>query len=122
MNRKERLRVVREALASVWDSQGHRFVTFEAGEGDETPWVQYIDGVLHLEWTGEEDPAAALPRIGIALPTGAFVASHAPGTSAQIAVGDVLLDDVAGLVLALCEDLLAGGARNLEIRSRVEVA
>ena len=113
---KDTLNQVRDGLLSVWDTQGRRFVTFEPdrgrGDGDDAAerWVQYLDGVLNLVWPLDEEPATALPRLGVALPPGAFVAFSAPGGTAQIAVGDVLLDDVAALVVALCEHVVAPGA------------
>ncbi len=119
---KDALLRVRDGLVSVWDAQGRRFVTFEPdagrGGGDARErFVQYLDGVLNLTWPLDEEPATALPRLGVALPRGAFVAFHAPGGTAQIAVGDVLLDEVAALVVALVERVVApGGSAGLTAR------
>jgi hypothetical protein len=121
-DRKATLQLVRDGLAAVWDSKGRKFVTFEAETSrSEAPelWVQYLDGELNLSWPEDDDPRTTLPRRGVTLPAGAFVTFHTPLGSAQIAVGDVVLDDVASLILELFERVLAS-ATAFELTSRVE--
>lgn len=115
----ERLDVIRSGLAEVWQTQGRSFVTFEAapgGEGEDA-WIQYLDGELNLRWDRDEDPAVALARLGVALPRGAFVGYWTPRANAIIAVGDLLLDDVARLIHELFTVLAERAAR---IIARIE--
>ena len=102
-----RSEAITEGLERVWRSQGRQFVSFEA---DEDRWVQYLDGELNVSWPGDEDPAGAFDRLGITLPTGAFVESWSPGTNAIVAVGALLLPDVATLIDALATHVLGLGA------------
>ncbi len=93
---------IREALAAVWSSGGRQFVTFEAG-GDEDSFVQYLDGQLNIAWPLDDDPATTLAALGAPLPTGAFHLAWAPHATAHVAVGALLLDQVAAFVLALLQ-------------------
>ena len=99
---------LREALAEVWDSGGRRFVTIEDGH-DEDVFVQYIDGQLNVSWPFEADPNTELPRLGAPLPGGVFVISWAPRGTVILAVGDLLLDDVADLVDRILDRVLEAG-------------
>lgn len=118
MTLDDRLHPVREALAAVWPTQGRQFVTFEA-HADDDAWVQYIDGQINLSWPLDEDPRTALPRLGVALPRGSFPGVWTAGRAAILYVGDVLLDDVAALVLALFDRCLASD-RPAALRVRLE--
>ena len=69
--------------------------------------MQYIDGVLHVRWPFEGEPEEHLEEAGVTLPESAFIHSLDPGYSLEIAVGDVLADDLADLVHALFRRLLA---------------
>jgi hypothetical protein len=105
---RRNLEVIRTGLADVWTTQGRRFVTFEVEDGEEDDrWVQYLDGELNLSWPFEEDLPTALARRAVALPAGAFCGWSAPGENAVIEVGDAKLDDVAVLVEALFDRVLA---------------
>jgi len=103
------LDVVRRGLADVWDSGGRKFVTFEATrrEGvDPDRWIQYVDGELNVRWPLDDEPALALPRLGVTLPAGAFPSWHVAGANAAIAVGDVRIEEVARLVVSLFEKIV----------------
>jgi len=82
--------------------------TFESAE-DEEVFVQYVDGVLHVDWPHIGDPERVLETAEIELPESVFILLCDPGHSLQIAVGDLELDEVADLVEDLFERLLAPG-------------
>jgi len=90
----------REALAEVWDAGGRRFATFEDRD-DEDRFVQYLDGQLNVAWPFDREPDAVLRSARVALPGTAFVISWTAFGTAQIAVGDMLLDDVASLIVRI---------------------
>lgn len=97
---------IRDGLSRVWDSGGRRFVTFELvrdGRPDAHAWVQWIDGQVNLAWPREDDPADALPRLGVRLPAGASAMSHRPADrdapgNAIVHAFDVRIDDVAEFI------------------------
>jgi hypothetical protein len=92
---------IREGLAGVWDSGGRTFVTFELlrhGEAAPDAWAQWIDGQLNLAWPRDDDPAAALARLGVSLPAGAYVESWQGGSNVIVNALDVRIDDVAAFL------------------------
>ena len=106
------LETIRRALAEVWATQGRKFVTFEPAAAPGTGpdrWVQYLDGEVNASWPLDEEPAVALARRGVTLPTGAFVAWHTAGSNAAFAMSDAGLDDVARFIAALFARVLVGG-------------
>jgi hypothetical protein len=100
MVRDMHVQQVREALSEVWGSGGRRFATFEDAD-DENHFVQYLDGQLNVAWPRERSPEDALRSARVALPGSAFVISWTAFGTAQIAVGDLLLDDVAALIVRI---------------------
>ncbi len=114
---------IRDGLAKVWESQGRKFVTFEATSGAGTNperWVQYLDGEINVRWALDEEPGPALARRGIALPRGAFVSWYAAGANAVFGVGDVLIDDVARFIDELFLNVVAKDSRCV-VAARVEL-
>ncbi len=97
-----------EALDTVWRTQGAQFATFESAE-DEDVFIQYMDGVLHVDWPHIGDPDDVLDEADFSLPESSFVLRCDPGHSLQIAAGDLDVEDVADLVEDLFECLLAPG-------------
>ena len=113
---------IREGLARVWDSGGRSFVTFElvrGGRPDPDLWAQWLDGEVNLRWPFDEDPRTALPRLGAALPPGAFVASHVPGGSVIVNALDARIDDVAEFLDRVFLRVLGADPR-YEVEIRVE--
>ena len=100
MVRDRHVQQVREALSEVWGSAGRRFATFEDAE-DEERFVQYLDGQLNVAWPFDRSPQDVLRASRVALPGSSFVLAWTPFGTAQIAVGDLLLDDVAALIVRL---------------------
>jgi hypothetical protein len=114
---------IRSGLAEVWDSQGRKFVTFEAQSDagtDADRWVQYLDGEINVRWAIDEEPGPALARRGIALPRGAFVSWYSAGSNAVFGAGDVLIDDVAHFIDDLFRKVVAGKSPCV-VAARVEL-
>lgn len=111
---------IREGLARVWDSGGREFVTFELSDGgraDPDLWVQWLEGEVNAAWPRDDDPRTGLPRLGVPLPPGAFVASHVPGGNAIVNVLDCRIDDVAEFVDRWFDRVLDAGPRyDVEVR------
>ena len=113
---------IREGLARVWDSGGREFVTFElAQDGRPNPdqWVQWLEGEVNATWPRDDDPRSALPRLGVRLPPGAFVASHAPGGNAIVNALDCRIEHVAEFVDQWFDRVLDAGPR-YEVEARVD--
>jgi hypothetical protein len=113
---------IREGLAGVWDSGGRTFVTFELvrhGRADPDRWVQWIDGQVNLAWPRDDDPAEALPRLGVALPPGACLVSHQPGSNVIVNALDVRIDDVAAFLDRWFQRVLDADPRS-EVATRTE--
>ena len=91
---------VRDALSQVWDAGGRRFATFEDLENEEH-FVQYIDGQLNVAWPYDREPGDVLRSARVGLPGSAFVVSWTAFGTAQFAVGDLRLDDVAVFIIRL---------------------
>jgi len=98
--RDHHVELVRNALSEVWDAGGRRFATFEDGDDDEH-FVQYLDGQLNVAWPYDREPGDVLRSARVPLPGSAFVIAWTAFGTAQIAVGDMLLDDVAGLIVRI---------------------
>ena len=105
-----------EALVEVWDSGGRRFVTVEDAE-DDAYFLQYVDGQLNVAWPFDSEPESALAALGSDLPEGAFVLSWAPRGTLQVAVGDLLLDDVSDLMELLLDRVLEVDAVVVRVES-----
>jgi hypothetical protein len=117
------LETIRRGLAEVWDTQGRKFVTFEARNRDGTDadrWVQYLDGEINVRWALDEEPGPALARRGVVLPRGAFVSWYAAGSNAVFGAGDVLIDDVARFIGDLFVNVVAGHSP-CDVVARVEL-
>ena len=100
MVRDRHVQQVRAALSEVWSSGGRRFATFEDAD-DEECFVQYLDGQLNVAWPWDREPEIVLRSAQVALPGSAFVISWTAFGTAQLAVGDLLLDDVAALIVRI---------------------
>ena len=103
--RDRHLQQVRIALAAVWDAGGRRFATFEDADDDER-FVQYIDGQLNVSWPFDRSPDEVLLAAQVALPGASFVIGWTPRGTAQLAIGDLLLDDAAALIVRLLTRVL----------------
>ena len=116
------LDIIRGGLAEVWQTQGRKFVTFEAagrGGSADGPWVQYLDGELNVQWNFDDEPAVFLAQRGVALPAGAFVSWYAAGSNAAFGIGDARIDAVAQFIDALFRRVL-GAQSGAALVARVD--